>query len=504
MTTKGRAFRPRLQRYGQRINVWLSSRTFFWFIIGIFTVQALWIAWSGIYSMAYDEFFHLGIIQEYAKGWTPFIHQPTGPAVLGALERDPSFLYHYLMSFPYRIVTEVWHTFAAQIIALRVLNIGIFVWGLVLYRKLLLRVGLSRKITHIILLFFTLIPTVLMVAVQINYDAMMFLASGAALLLAVNITLALRHDHEIRPVQLIALTAVLMAGSIVKYAFLPLAAAIGVFTIVQVLLAFRRNQLSWQSIAQECMEAMRRYTTWLVVLACVIVGILFAQRIGGNIIRYHTPAPDCSVVLSLEECKAHAPYGRNQKYKDNDLAAAITTLNKLNYPINWYKKMIQESFFAIGPEQLGYPYGAPLPTAYTAGKIIVPTMLVIILISLVRLWRNPIWQLFIIVIVSYTSVLFFRNYSEYVELGVPVAIHGRYVIYLMPLVAALAVAGAHTYLRGRGRRLVYTTVAVLLTLMVLGGGWLPYMIRSADNWLWPHAAPVNRTIRSVLWQIIPK
>lgn len=504
MTKNDAGFRTRFRKYCRIAARWLGSNTFFGVVLGIFIAQALWIAWSGAYSMAYDEFFHLGIIQEYAKGWTPFIHQPAGPAVLGALERDPSFLYHYLMSFPYRIITEVWHSFAAQIIALRILNIGIFVWGLVLYCKLLLRAGLSRKSTHTVLLFFTLVPTVLMVALQVNYDAMMFLASGAALLLAVSATLTLRHDHKIQPVQLLALIAVLMAGSIVKYAFLPLAAAIGVFMVTQLLLAFRRRQISWQGIMQECRAAIRRSTTWLIVVAFVVVGILFAQRIGGNIIRYHTPAPDCSVVLSLEECKVHAPYGRNQKYKENNLATAITTTDRLSYPVTWYKKMLQESFFAIGPEQLSYPYGKPLPTAYAAGIIIVPVMLTIILISIVRLWRNPIWQLFIVSVATYTSALFFRNYSEYIELGVPVAIHGRYIIYLMPLVAALAVASAQTYLRGRGRQIVYATTAVLLTLMVLGGGWLPYMIRSADNWLWPHAAPVNRTIRSVLWQIIPK
>ena len=128
MTKNSQKYRGKLAQYCHVIGVWLGSNTFFAIILGIFVAQALWIAWSGAFSMAYDEFFHLGIIQEYAKGWTPFIHQPSGPAVLGALERDPSFLYHYLMSFPYRIVVATLHTLTEQVIALRIINIGLFVW----------------------------------------------------------------------------------------------------------------------------------------------------------------------------------------------------------------------------------------------------------------------------------------------------------------------------------------------------------------------------------------
>ena len=355
MTKNSQNHRGKLAQLCHVIGVWLGSNTFFAIILGIFIAQALWIAWSGAFSMAYDEFFHLGIIQEYAKGWTPFIHQPAGPAVFGALERDPSFLYHYLMSFPYRIVVASLHTFTEQVIALRVLNIGLFVWGLFIYRKLIIRAGVSRRVAHIILLFFTLIPTVLMVAVQINYDNLMFVASGAALLLTVTITLALRRTKTILPMQSILLLTVLMAGSIVKYAFLPLAVTIGAFLIVQAVLAFRRKDISWQSIMSETVTALRRPLGWIAITGFVAVGILFAQRIGGNIILYHNPAPNCGVVLSEARCKAHAAYGRNEDYKANNYAAYVTTKNKQLYPKFWYTQMMQESFFH-GAGWMGYNF----------------------------------------------------------------------------------------------------------------------------------------------------
>lgn len=499
--TKG----TKLKNIFRTVGAWLGTNTFWYVILGCFIAQAIWIAWSGAFSMAYDEFFHLAVIKEYAQGLTPFIDQPPGPAEFGALARDPSFLYYYILSFPYRIIASVWHTLTPQMIALRFINIGLFAGGLLLYRKLLLRVGLSRRKTNIILLFFMLVPTVVMVAAQLNYDNMMFLASGAALLLAANIILAIQKKQAISPIQIIALLTILMAGSIVKYAFLPLAVPIGGVVAAQIFLAFRRKQLAWGAVRADFATTLKKKWSWALLLGLVFVGVLFVQRIGGNVVMYGTPAPDCDAVLTLDACRAHAAFGRNEGYKDKNYQKSVTTQTKLTYPIRWYNKMIRESFFVVGPREIGYQTGKPLPTAYLAGKIIMPIMIIVVLGSFLWLWRrSPIWQLFLITTIFYTSVLFLTNFSEYVETGVPVAIHGRYIIYVMPLVAALTVVAVGRYIRGRKRQIAYAITAILLSMMLLGGGWLPYVIRTADNWFWPHAVPASRALRSMLWYVIPK
>ncbi len=505
MTKKYHRQRTRLGRYFQIAGNFLDSKTFFYLVLGIFVAQALWIALSGAYSMAYDEFFHLGIIQEYAKGLTPFIDQPAGPAELGSLARDPSFLYYYLMSFPYRIISSIWHTLMPQVIALRLINIALFVWGLVLYRKLLLRTGLSRRVVHIILFFFTLVPTVVMMAAQLTYDNLKFLMAGAALLIATNLVIALRERKTVTLTHILLLITILMAGSIVKYAFLPLALAIGGYVFIWFIIAFLRKQLNWRDMVTEFKANISRPKSLAVLFAFLFVGLLFAQRIGGNIIIYHTPVPDCGVVLSVEACKANAPYGRNEEYKQRNYPASVTHETKQKYPKYWYKKMLQEAFFVVGPRQFDYPIGEPLQTAYRAGKIILPILSLIILLGAVWLWRSsPIWQLFAITAIFYTGVLFYRNYTDYVQLGVPAAIHARYIICIVPLIAAMAAAVVVRYVRGWGRYIVYGVVTVLLGMIIMGGGWLPFVIRSADNWMWPHAMQTNNTVRSVLWHITPK
>lgn len=505
MKKKSAHYKDKLRIYCAVLGRLLESNPFFYAVLGVFVAQAVWVAGSGAYSMAYDEFFHLGLIQEYAKSLSPFIGQPDGPAVFGAVARDPSFLYHYILSFPYRIIASLWQTLTPQVIILRLINIALFTWGLVLYRAVLFQAGLSRRITHIILLFFTLIPTVVMLAAQLNYDNMMFLASGAALLLATNVTLAVRRHESFSPLQLISLVTILLAGSIVKYAFLPLAMAIGGFVLVQLVLAFRRKQLIWRAVVASFSADFRRPLGYLAILGLIFVGVLFIQRVGGNLLMYGTPVPDCSTILSDAECRTNDVYVRNAGYKDKNYPASVTSESKRAYPKRWYKTMLRESFFVVGPRQIGYPTAPPLPTAYRAGKIIVPAMTIVILFGFVWLWRSsPIWQLFIVVTITYGGVLFLRNYTEYIRLGVPAAIHGRYIVYVVPLVSALSAAVLAHVVHGWGRRAVYGITTVLLGMMIMGGGWLPFVIRSADSWMWPHAVPASRTLRSTLWYVIPK
>ena len=490
---------------GRHVWTFLGSKPFFGIILGLFAAQALWLAWSGLYSMAFDEFFHYGLIQEYAKGWTPFIAQPGGPAVFGAVAHDPSFLYHYLMSFPYHLIAVIWHTELAQILVLRVMNIALFMGGLVMYWKLIMTTGLSRRTANIIMLFFTLLPTVVVLAPQINYDNMTFLVSGASLLLAAKIIMALHHTEQPHPLALIGLVALLLAGSIVKYTFLPLAIVIGLFVLWRFIVSFVRKDVQmtqlWQSLFTQC----KRPFGIMLIISLMLSAGLFMQRIGGNVIRYGTPSPECSAVLPLEQCLGHAAYARNERYQQNNYAAKVTEKDKKLYPKRWYRKMLKESFFAVGPRELDYPAGYPLPTAYKAGRIIIWTMALLIAVNIIWLWRkHPIWQLFLLASVVYGGTLYLFNYSEYLRLGVVVAIHGRYIIYIMPLLAALAAVSLGRFVKVKWRWAVHVALLPLLIMMLYGGGMLPFIIRSADTWMFPHAVQANNRLRSFLWEKIPQ
>ena len=174
----------------------LSSPRFFYLIIGLLAFQALWIALSAQFPQAFDEDFHFGLIQLHAQQWLPFFaHQPAGAEVHGAVVRDPSYLYHYLLSFPYRLLSVWTPSLAVQVIALRLINIGMFIGGLFVYRALLTRLGLSRRLIHTILLFFVLTPAMPLLAANINYDNLVFLLTAALLLYVVRFIQALENGQ---------------------------------------------------------------------------------------------------------------------------------------------------------------------------------------------------------------------------------------------------------------------------------------------------------------------
>src|SRR5262245_25799525 len=109
------------------IKALLSSRRLTYVILGFFVFEALWVAFSAVYPMAFDEDFHLGIIKIYSHQWLPFLSDnAVNTGQFGALSRDPSYLYHWLMSFPFRLVQLFTDSQTAQVIVLRLINIALF------------------------------------------------------------------------------------------------------------------------------------------------------------------------------------------------------------------------------------------------------------------------------------------------------------------------------------------------------------------------------------------
>jgi len=51
----------------------VSSKLFFYAVIGIFSLQAAWFATSFYYPMLFDEKFHFDLAQAFTDKWLPFL-----------------------------------------------------------------------------------------------------------------------------------------------------------------------------------------------------------------------------------------------------------------------------------------------------------------------------------------------------------------------------------------------------------------------------------------------
>lgn len=493
-----------LNRYRRKLVTILASNRFFWGVLALFVLEAVWIAASGNYPMAFDEDFHFGIIRLYAHHASPFwAGQPAHAENFGAVSHDPSYLYHWLMSFPYRAISAVTSNQAAQIMTLRVINIAFFGSALIVYRRLLAKTGASRTIVNFCLLLFVLVPIVPLLAAQINYDNLLLPLTGLSLIFAINAANEMRQTKRINMKDLLSWLAVSLAACLVKYAFLPIFAVEVIYLAASAWSSMRRGRF-WVSVGFG-MTLMSRRLRAALILLCAVLLVMFMQRYGVNFVRYHTPIPDCGAVLSAQECSAYAPWNRDYQLSLHKDPSA--TGSPLIFGADWFYGMWLRTFFAVD---------GPASNFATRGPLILPAFGAIALsgiglVATIVTWRRlsrrydrTVLWLFVAVIGVYAGALWVEGYKSFLQTGQAVAINGRYLLLIMPLLLILLALGTNELLKKR-ETLKAFAAAIAVICMIWGGGALTYVLRSSDNWYWP-GSPLrgaNNAIRHTIGPVVP-
>ena len=488
----------------RKIRSLLASDGFFYGIISLLVLQALWIALSGRYPMAFDEDFHLGIIRLYAHHISPFWSaQPPNADIFGAVYRDPSYLYHYLMSFPYRLIPVFTTDQTIQVLILRFINIGLLASGLPLYRRLLGKAGVSRGLTHALLLAFILLPIVPFLAAQINYDNLFIPLVALSILLTVRVNEELGLRGRVPMATLMELIIVALLSSVVKYAYLPVFIAIGVFLTVQFYRYLGRKKKFWITVAFSFTLIGKRFR-WVLIFGVLVSSILFTERYGINLVKYHEAVPNCDQVLTVQRCNDYGPYQRDYYY-------AQQKTGNLHGPIgftgDWLYGMWLRTFFAVDGPGTNFETRSPLVVPAIAG-IILPAAGILALLwkarAVLKRYDNSILLLFAGVVGCYVALLWFDEYKAYLHAGQPVAINGRYLLPILPLFMALLGLGCYELLRLRPRLQTLLTAIAILAL-VWGGGVLTFIIRSRAVWYWPnhYLITANEKVQDALSPIVP-
>ncbi|MDL2362827.1 MAG: hypothetical protein QFB86_00400 [Patescibacteria group bacterium] len=492
-----------IKQYLERLVAFVASTKFLKVIIGLLVVQAFWIALSGRFALAFDEDFHFGVIKLYSEHLYPFwsSHPASGDAY-GAVARDPSYLYHYIMSFPYRLIRVVTHSETAEVLILRFINIAMFASCLPLFKRLLSKTHASPFAVNLSLLIFVLIPIVPLLAAQINYDNLILPLLALALIYAAELIELLKRSAFSLSL-LLKLVIVALICSLIKYASLP--ALLG--TAIVILVVLIRSPLTIGQLVSQLEEQWTVWASarkWGILALLLVLSLLFAERYGFNIVRYHTPVPDCAQVLSFDRCKHYGPWIRDYNFEQTKSAAADRS--PLRYTQHWLYGMWFRSVFAVDGPRSDYETRGPLTIpAYTAA-VAAALGTISFIISAKRLWRrydSSVLYLLSVVTVVYVSVLWLTEYQLYLQTGMAVAINGRYLLPLMPffiLLSGLAVRclPKMTFLRT-------TAVGLLVVLgFAYGGGALTYILRSSDSWYFSHTPlkTVNHAVKRTLGPVI--
>jgi hypothetical protein len=384
---------------------------------------------------------------------------------------------------------------------LRVLNIGMLGSGLVLFRRVLQQTRLSAPLVNTSLLLFVLIPITPQLAAHINYDNVFVPLVAAVCLLMFRFMEQLRQRQVDVRTLLVGLSVCLL-GSLVKYAFLPILAAVAIWTLVAFCKYFRHHwRQLWPAIGTGWQAMSRNARVGVVVLLVVSAG-LFVQRFGVNMLAHKTPIPSCDAVLSTDECSAYGPWYRNYTLEQERDDTRFSH-NPLIYTGEWLYWLWYRLFFAINGPTHAYANYPPLPLPSHAAVVLTVVGLAAVAAYARVLWRD--WRLLFMAIISiaYVAALWAEDYSQYLETGNPVAINGRYLLPVLLLAAAIM---GHAFSRVLARRAQLKPImaAAVLLLFLQGGGALTFILRSDNTWYWPNATVrhVNSAARRALSPII--
>ena len=492
-----------IKRVAAEFHAVLSSTKMWYAVLAIFAFQALWMTLSMIYPGVFDEGVHFETIKLYATQWSPFFDiQVPANDYLGQIIGQTSFLFYWLFSFVYRFLEAIGLNEIAIILVLRFINIGLFGAGLVVGRKLLREVKVSRAATNLALFVFVMIPVVPQLAAQINYDNPLFLLTNISLLLTVRIIASVRDQKQVPLRQLLAWLTVGLTASIIKVAFLPIFAAAGLVLGGWLIWYFKRQSSPIMKLRQQLpIAGLRDYA---LLGAFVVVGSLFVLRYGGNVVNYGQLQPGCDVVLSEQRCRAFGPYGRDYGLRQG--LSANFEPDPVQYIQDWYRGMHKRLLFTINGNTVvdTYQNFPPLPVVSATIHALSAIGLGVVLLTLRRRSKSPSDVLFITVIVVYVGVLMVRNYTgSYTTTGQMVAINGRYL--LLVLLPAMAVVLRATAELLRGQTALKTFLATVIIFgMLQGGGVSGFVIRSTDSWWWnvPEVATLNRTAGDIAGPLI--
>lgn len=475
--------------------------------MGLFVFQSIWIAFSAIYPQAFDEDFHFGLIKTYSHYWLPFLtKQPPDANAFGAVARDPSYLYHYLMSFPYRFIALFIHSQTGQVITLRVFDIIIFGVGLYLFRKVLLRVGLSKGLTNLCLLIFILIPIVPQLAAQISYDNLFFTLVAFICLQTFDITDRIKK-RKLPSVRIIILIITMLLTAIVKYASMPISLAVVLYLVWLIYGTYKKDYKKLLSDFKTNFNKHSKKLRWLLVIGLVISAGMFLERDGVNLIRFHNIEPNCSKVLSVNQCQPYSAWFVDyQRHEDLVGGKANFQYNFIQYIGQWFYWMWYRLFFAVNGAASNFANKGPLPVPSICAIFLAVIGLIALIRSRKKIFKdNPYLVLLSMIVVIYSLILFIQGYITYKYTAVLENMNGRYLIpILLPLAAIIGLALSRSLRRSRVTKALVSLI--VLVLFMQGGGLLNFILQSDDSWYWDNKAvvKVNNDVRKVFKKVVIK
>lgn len=479
------ALRKIVASFNNRLTTFISTNLFFWLVVGLSILQGVWYALS-FRPTIFDEGSHLGITRFYSHQLSPFVtSQDNTLDHLGAISRNASYLYYYLMSWPQKAIGFFFDSEMFQIIFLRSINVGLFALGLFVFRQAFIKAGISRTIANLSLLFIILTPSIAPLSGSVNYDNAVFLLSALIISRAISII----SSKNVSAFDLWLVLALGLFGSLIKYEFL------AIFIPVLLYICFylwKKNKRKVLNLVKRSFQQLAIITKVMMIVLLLLLAVLFIERHIVNLVRYNKINPNCSQVIGESRCLQNYTAKRNilaQRSKSVNFNPA----NPFNYVLqDWTPGMITTQTI-LPPTQ----HSSPLLRLFYFLAALVGGLLVIYYLS--DFLRKPNFKFLIFVTIFYALILAVYNYQAYTAFGLPVAITGRYLLPVMPIYVAFVALAFTRFFKHNTTVLSFGLVCTLL-IFTQGGGVTTYLISAKERAYWQNSTVINanRYIRNRL------
>jgi hypothetical protein len=472
----------------------ISNQYFFWALIVFFLLQGIWYAASVKLGIPADETYHYKFIEFYAHA--PLSNGPIisdqGPHhfYLGDIERIPNYLYHYLLSFPLRLLENFSASEQTSVLVLRLINLLFGVGSLLMVKKVIRLVGSTDFTAHLVTLLAVITGMFVWIGSAINYDNLSLLL----FLIFIFCLLKLIANFEVKTLSWVGVLAV--ASVLTKITIAPsILAGLGFATYY----LLRNKEATRQALASSWLAQRQRLGQVTVVIVGVVLALfigLFSERIVKNIAVYGTVTPACDQLHAASECLQNGIYARDVNQKllaQSDKPEA----NIAEFATAWPELMYERLFFYFGHKSI-----PANPTAELAKLGLISLLLFSLLIKRQKIISNHQEGFLMAITVFYIVVLILFNLSSFIKNG---AILGGYQgRYLLPVLFIgyyflVKLVNSARWSLSANQSKVFSAIAVIIVAWFCLRHFPPYIFATGTDtdWYYPNTTSFNLQMKSL-------
>lgn len=449
-------------KFGHHLVVVLQSKYFLGAAFAWFILQAVLIALTIDLFIPPDESGHTVFIKFLAEhGFDPIFVDQSTAFMQGDLERNVSYMYHWIMSPLYALFSAVWDK---PLYMLRFINIIFGVGSLIMLKKIGSQLQMPQSVTYFSVFVMGSTLMFVFLSAATNYDNLTIFVSLASFLALIRLL------QRFSLWRLLLLATLVAFGSLVKYPFWPLAVF---FTVVAVWKMHKERKLlrrHWEEF-----RSRSRWQTIVVAAALVAMTVLGTERLGGNLLMYGDLRPSCDDVHAVAECRNDPLFKRQQHLQERDINED-RLMNIVEFTPRWVMENVPAVFGIYGHKMLSLPDRLTMPIVALLALALLAT------IRKIDIRKEPILATLTLAVVGYLAVVMLTNFAiSYDRSGVfGHALQGRYTFPVLPLVYLLG----FYYIYKLAPRFYMYIFALAVPLLMLAGAPALFALTNSE-WYTP-------------------